>query len=142
MLHLQGRVLETKALREHRGELTPSLMAIAFRPDEHVSGERREAAADRPDVQVVDLDNIRDGEHRLGDLVGRHLAWGDLEQDPRRLPQQDRAGPEDQTCNGEARKRIEPVPAGDENEGAGDRRSRKRCEIGRASCRERVLLGV
>ena len=124
-------MLKSEALGEHRRELAARLVAVALRPHQHVRGQRREAAADRPDVQIVHLDDVRNGEHRFGDLVRRRLPRRDLQQHSGGLPQQDRARPEDQTRDGEARERIEPVPAGDEDQGAGDRRAGERCDVGR-----------
>ena len=104
-------------------------MAVGPGLDEHVRRQRRKTTADRPDVQVVHVGHVRHGEHRLPDLA--RLGRRDLEQDPRRLAQQQEARPEDQPGDDEARNRVGAVPAGGQHDRACDRRAGEGGEVGR-----------
>ena len=102
-------------------------MTVGARLDEDMRRHRREAAADGPDVEVVDVRDVRHREHRLGDLArlgGRHL-----EQDPRRVAQQHEARRKDQYGDDEARDRVPLVPAGRQHQRAGGGRPQERREI-------------
>ena len=71
MIDLQRRVIEREALVQHRLHLAPRGVAVALAADEHVRGERGEAARDFPDVQVVDLDDGRLLDERAKETVNR-----------------------------------------------------------------------
>src|SRR5436190_5804761 len=83
VLHLQRGMAQAEAFSEQVGQLQADRVAVRARLDEDVRGARREAAADRPHVEVVDVGDLRQREHRLGNVArlrGRHL-----EQDARRV---------------------------------------------------------
>ena len=61
VVDLERRVLETEALAEQALEPPPRGVAVDARRDEHMRGERGEAARHRPDVQIVDLARPRPG---------------------------------------------------------------------------------
>ena len=94
VLDLERRVLEPEALapaaasssRRRAWQSAPGV-------DEHVRRERGEAARQRPDVQVVHLDDARLGDDRAPDLLRVDVAGRRLEQDPRRLAQQAERAP-------------------------------------------------
>src|SRR5262245_14913654 len=80
VLDLQRRVSEVEAVAQQVRELEPDRVAVGALVDEHVRRDRREAAAHRPDVEVVNVDHVRNRQHGLGDLA--RLLGRELEQDP------------------------------------------------------------
>ena len=68
MVDLQRRVLDPELLPEHPLELAAPLVAVLPLANEHVRRERRKARGDRPDVEIVDLD----------DSLGAHVTWPGL----------------------------------------------------------------
>jgi hypothetical protein len=55
VIHLQGSVLDSKLAVEHLLQFAPPLVTVFAPPHQDVSGERREAGSDLPDVKVVHL---------------------------------------------------------------------------------------
>src|SRR5712691_6757517 len=58
VVDLQCRVVEVEPVLEQPLQATTRSVAIGAGLDEHVRGERGEAARHRPDVQVVHLDDV------------------------------------------------------------------------------------
>ena len=104
-------------------------MAVGAGLDEHMRRQRREAAGHRPDVQVVRLDHVRGGDDRAADLVGVDVGRRALEEDARRVAQESPARPADQRGDEEARDRVEPVPAGRENQASRHRSPDERGQV-------------
>src|SRR5436309_13307261 len=107
------------------------VVAVGARLDEDVRGERGKAARHRPDVQVVDADDVGLRGELRGYLVRIDLGRRSLEEDPPRVAEQRCARPEHQRGDGEARERVEAVPAGEQDQPAGERRPGERGEVGR-----------
>ena len=78
---LKSRVGDAEALADQRFEIVEQLMGVGSRLGDDVGGERREAARDRPDMQVVHLLHPGVIRHRLADLVGVTSGRGFLHQD-------------------------------------------------------------
>jgi hypothetical protein len=69
VLDLQRRVGEPEAVVEQAGQLDTERVAVGALLDEHVRRKGWKAVADRPDVQVVHVGDLRDREHGVGDLA-------------------------------------------------------------------------
>ena len=105
-------------------------MAVGAGGDEHVSGDDRETARQRPDVQVVHAHHVRLAESRLPDRLRLDVSRGDLEKDSRRFPKQSRSAPEHEPGDDQTGDRVEAIPPGRKDQSAGDRSARERGEVG------------
>ena len=119
---------ERETIVQKRRELAAEGVAVCARIHQDVSGYRREAAADGPDVEIVHLLYARHAEHRVGNLA--RLFRRDVQQDPRRLTQERVARPEDQSGDDEARDGVRLVPAGRQDDGARHRGAGERGNVG------------
>src|SRR5919198_5135097 len=122
MVDLQRRVREPEAIREGALEAASRRVTVGARRDEHVRREGRKAARHGPHVQVVHLDDVALRDERTSDRLRVGIAWSPLEEDARRLPEETSARPEHQCGDGETGDRVEAVPAGREDQPAGERR--------------------
>ena len=116
---------EAKAVGQGPFEAAAGGVAVGAGLDEDVGGERRETARDRPDVEVMHLDDAALVDERLPDRLGVDVVRCALEEDHGRLAQELRARPQHETGDEEARHRVEPIPAGGEDDPAGERRPRE-----------------
>src|SRR5581483_7756809 len=130
VVDLQRRVAEAEALLEQPAEPAPGRVAVAVRRDEDVGGKRGEPARHGPDVEIVHLDHLGVGGESARDRVGVDPGRRGLEEDPARLAQQGPARADHEGRDEERGDGVEPVPAGGENECAGDGGSRERSEVG------------
>ena len=115
------------------GELAPVRLGVAARAHGHVRGQRREAGADLPDVQVVDLDHVVLGRQRVADLARVEVARRRLEQHPARVAQQAEAREEHQRGHEQRRDPVGAREAGEQDE---------RARHGRGDEREQVVQHV
>lgn len=117
-LELDGSVFDAKLLG---GELLDGgEQAFAF-VEMHVgnAGVKAEgvmAAAERPEMNIVDLLDAFDSEDGAGHLFDAQLRRTAFEKNVRGLTKNAEAGPEDQQADGEAEKRVDPLRAGQANE--------------------------
>ena len=102
-------------------------MAVGIGRDEHVRREGREAARDRPDVQIVDADDVAVVGHRARDGGGIDALRRCFQEDAAGVAEERPARAKEERCHEEPGDRVEAVPAGREHErarncGAGERR--------------------
>ena len=69
MIDLQRRVSQAEALAKQRLQLAARRVTVALRGHQHVGRERMEAARDFPDMQIVNLDDLRLSRKRLPDRL-------------------------------------------------------------------------
>ena len=91
-------------------------MAVLAAADEHVRRERGEARGDRPDVEVVHLDDSRCASEPLADRACVDPARRGLEQDRGRVAQDRPRAHEDEHADQDADERVGLEPAGREND--------------------------
>ena len=89
--------------------------------DARVEAERVVAAAEGPEVNVMDFLHAFDGEHGASDFFQAQFTRTAFEKDVRGFAQDADARPQHKQSDGEAEERINPVRAGDVNDDrAGD----------------------
>ena len=88
VVDLERRVFEIEALAEDGLDLAADRVAVRARVDEHVRGESRKAGRDRPDMEVVHLNDARHGEDRAPNVLGGHAARCRLQEDAHGLSEQ------------------------------------------------------
>ena len=123
---LQRRVVDSEALVEEALELEANAMAVRPRLDEHVRREGRKAVGNRPDVEIVGLDDAR-----VAAIAGPTSAGGaDAGAPSRKMrpdsPQERPGGSEHEPGDDQGRDRVEAIPAGCQN----DERRKARAEEG------------
>ena len=69
MIDLERRVVEAETLDQHALEPAPDGVAVGARLDQDVRRQRGKTTRDRPDVQVVDLDDVPDSGDLAADLI-------------------------------------------------------------------------
>ena len=77
-------------------------------------------AAERPDVDIVNFVNTRDGENGASDFFDFKILRTAFEQDVSRIAKYADAGPENEQADGEAKNRVEPVVVGVMNDDRAD----------------------
>ncbi len=128
MVDLKRRVLDAVLAQEHVLELAPARVAILISLDEDMRGEGGEAGRDRPDVQVVHLDDPRHLGQTTTEPAGIHAPRGSLEQDVHGVAQDRPGAREDQERDRHAGKRVGVAPAREQDDDGGNEDS------GRADC--------
>ena len=63
MVDLKSRVVQLEVCRQHPLDSQSSGMAVSALADQDMCAQQRVAGNDLPDVQVVHLDHVRDGDH-------------------------------------------------------------------------------
>ncbi len=130
VVDLQRRVVEAEALVQHRLHRAPRRVAVAVGADEHVRGERREAARDLPDVQVVNLDDVRLGDERRADRLRVETLGRGLQEDPPGGAHERDARADHQRGDQQRDDRVGALEAGREDHAGGDRRADEAVEVG------------
>ena len=87
MVDLERRVLELESFPEDALDPAADGMAVGARIDQHVRGESRKAGRDRPDMEVVHLDDARHAEDRVAHVLGSHASRRRLQEDAHGLAQ-------------------------------------------------------
>ena len=111
MIDLKGRVIDAEALAQHRLHVTARGVAVVLTRDQHVGGERGEAARDLPHVQVVDLDDARLGDERAADGFGVESLRRGLEEHAARGLQQRQGRSRHQPGDEQRRDRVGALEA-------------------------------
>src|SRR5579862_6488643 len=122
VVDLQRRVRDPPAFGEELREVAPGAVAVAVGLDEDVRGERGEARGDLPDVEVVDLDDSRDGGEGLPDRLRVDAARRRLEEHPGGGHEQAVGGAEHQPGDEQRGDRVGSLEAARQ-----DHRRRYRC---------------
>ena len=119
-----------KLLLEEPLEVEPDRVAVVPGMDEHVGRQRRETRRELPDVEVVDVDDVRMGGERAADLLGIEVGGGRLEQHASRLAEQADARIDHEPGNHERGDGVRALEPGGDDHDAGDQRADERVEIG------------
>jgi hypothetical protein len=130
VIDLQRRVVDVEARVQHRLHLTARSVAVAVAGDEHVRGERREAARDLPHVQVVNLDHVRLLHERFADRLRVEPLGRRLQEDAACGRHQPDAGADHQRRDHQRDDRVGPLKAGQQDEPCSHRRADERVQIG------------
>src|SRR3546814_314692 len=85
---LDGRVLDLKGLREHLCHAVPCRLRLRDVIDHDVNRAADIAACDRPDVKIMGTLHARDRADRPAHLIQGHATRHALQQDVRRIAQQ------------------------------------------------------
>ena len=88
--------------------------------DARVKAKGVVAAAEGPEVNVVDFLHAFDGEDGAGDFLQAEFTRAAFEKDVRRFAQDADAGPQHKQSNGETEERIDPARAGNVNDHSAD----------------------
>ena len=119
---------DAEAVAHHLLDAVEHLVAAAVAAivDPHVAAEGRQARGDAPDVQVVHLDDPRDGADGGAHLVEADARRGGFEQHVRRLADQAHGADDDDEGDDPGQDRVETVPAGDaDDDAAGEHPDRR-----------------
>ena len=87
MVDLERRVLDAELLLENSLELAPPPVAVLSSADEHMGGESREPGRDRPDVEVVHLDDARGRGQALADRTRVDASGRPFQENRGRVPE-------------------------------------------------------
>ena len=123
-------MLEPELPGEHLLELETSRVAVVSAGDENVCGQSWEAGRDRPDVEVVHLDDALGRGHSPADLACVDPGRSRFQQDHDRVAQDAPRAREDEERDRHPRKRIRLLPACREHDDRGDRHAGGRGEVG------------
>ena len=130
VLDLKRRVLEPELPGEHLLELEPPRVAVVPAGDEDVCGQGWETGRDRPDVQVVHLDDAFGRGHAPADLACVDPGRSRFEQDHDRVAEDAPRARQDEERDRHPRDRIRLLPASREDDDRGDRDPDGRSQIG------------
>ena len=111
-------MVEREALVQEPLEVAPDPVAVAARDDEHVRGQGGKARGDRPDVQVVHLDDALGPRQREPHLLRVDPGGRLLEQDPHRVAEDPPRAGEHERADRERGEWVGVLPAGDHDDQA------------------------
>ena len=125
-------------LLEKALEVEPDRVAVVVGVHEDVGGERRETRRQLPDVEVVDVDDVRVRRERGADHLGVQVGRGRFEEHPARFAEQPHPRVHHERRDHHRGDRVGAFEAGGDDHDAGDQGADECVEVGEDVAKARL----
>jgi len=129
VINLERGVSDAVLATQERLEVGAYRMTVRVRHYQHVRGGGGQTRSDLPDVQVMNLGNVRAGRQRRAHRRRREPGRRRLEEDPPGIPDQPRARVQHQHHHDQRGDRVGPGEPGQQDDQPGYRGGRERVQV-------------